>query len=66
MGSGNVVSSHLEVGDRALSASKGVTPATEEEGEKESPPFSPENIDHLFEKRFQEGYDVDDPEYRVG
>ena len=31
---------------------------------KQSPPLSPEKIE-LFEKRFEEGYDVDDSEYRV-
>lgn len=53
-----------EVGDRALNPSKGITPVPVEEAKEDSPPFSPEKIE-LFEKRFEEGYDVDDPEYRV-
>ena len=52
-----------EVGDRALYPSKGVTAVTVEEAKEDSPPFS-EKV-QLLEKRFEEGYNVDDPEYRV-
>ena len=54
-----------EVGDRVLKVSQGVkTPPCPDESEEESPPFSTEKIE-LFQKRYAEGYDLDDPEYKV-
>ena len=53
-----------KVRDRALCPSKGVTAVPVEEAKEDSPPSSPEKVE-LFEKGFKEGYDVDDPEYRV-
>ena len=40
-----------------LYPSKGVTAVPVEEAKEDSPPFSPEKVE-LFEKRFEEGYDV--------
>ena len=53
-----------EVSDRQSGPSNGVTQSPNPQQDthcQESPPFSPA----LFEKRYREGYNVDDDEYKV-
>ena len=56
-----------EVSDRQLGPSKGVTPSPNPQQDtqgQEHQPFSLEKI-ALFEKRYQEGSEVDDDKYKV-
>ena len=53
-----------EISDRQLCVSKCVTPPIQQEHELPSQDSPPEKI-ALFEQRYEEGDDIDDPEYKV-